>query len=924
MSDESQGDSPSYNPDHAEDESSDSSHNTTPTPSGSDLESQENQTHPTRHAHSASARPTKSPRAFEDSSSEENDEHKRRRRKAGRHKPRKSRVPDVDIEVLDSQPVSHDGKPRGAIRARRFDWSHGPGRDARSYLESRLDEWGSASTAATRRAIATEAAEHVVNHYVFDHHNSGDVRKAVRVWFRNAQRRAPPLIDPAPAGPAGSTRDELPSHVTSQVVKELQNVIKGRPTSAAALWAKENDAAVRGMMEGTGIGERQRAMKQGFGALPDSEQQAWRERAKAEAAQADADPNKCFDNQRIFTQLLAKVLDQFPGFGPENFGSLVIYTRIAMRDREGIVTRDELTVGASPDVECPSFAAFEGGAHLAERDRWERFLSQALPNNPLRGDPRLICMENGKPMLPQVNNAWVRDDVVAVLDSYFRLVWAQSRSSEKPLNWDDINAEPERYVSSPWQDLGATNPNTYNLLDLILLYSKLLQAQQRGTPFEFRAADNSEEVLAPLDAPRLTSTAGERQVEPSPDQHEVPRPKAVHPDRLGRSQAIPFPTAQGMDIAGPSGTSAPHTPTMPTRRVKVFPTPLPQSGGSAHTVYETPSRARHARPPAVLPGTLSPASSLFNPVGSALATTHRNLFADEDDIVDARGPTQTRASAQIDSGRRETVPVILSSTTQEERGMDSGSSRDMPASTEMADVTPRAVHPRPRKRAAPPSASAEDAERTSSGLSPRRALHSADPEPQPPPDMPEVDGRGAHKSNGGGSDHTAMVSVMFYSGDEARGLDDEDEHATSDEPRDWNGRVRKRAKRRGPQLTIPGVKGNTGRTDARSDEENGLVVEVAGRARVGTRTRVGGKAADTSRGSLELEEDKAEAQEGDALDGVQGRKRKRESKAGSSKAGSSRPTYDDEDTISSGQTHDEDTPRQGGCVARSCRFAPAV
>lgn len=48
-----------------------------------------------------------------------------------------------------------------------------------------------------------------------------------------------------------------------------------------------------------------------------------------------------FRNQRVLPQLIARILDQFPGFGPENFGSLVMHVQLAMRDREGIVLRDE-------------------------------------------------------------------------------------------------------------------------------------------------------------------------------------------------------------------------------------------------------------------------------------------------------------------------------------------------------------------------------------------------------------------------------------------------------------------------------------------------------------------------------------------------------------------------------------------------------
>lgn len=84
---------------------------------------------------------------------------------------------------------------------------------------------------------------------------------------------------------------------------------------------------------------------------------------------------------------------------------------------------------------------------MVEQERWSRFLAVALGEhrllpwipeadlhsapNPVRGDPRLITDGGGMASLPEVDNGWVRDDLVAVLESYFRLQWGTSHLSDR-------------------------------------------------------------------------------------------------------------------------------------------------------------------------------------------------------------------------------------------------------------------------------------------------------------------------------------------------------------------------------------------------------------------------------------------------------------------------------------------------------------
>ncbi|KAH9846521.1 hypothetical protein C2E23DRAFT_890774 [Lenzites betulinus] len=440
-------------------------------------------------------------------------------------------------------PSGHRDDEAPRARARRFDWSHGPGKAARAYLETRFEEWAHCGEKDLRETITKEAEEYVVTHYDFPQHTSGDVRKCVRTWFRNAQRRAQreARVD-RPSLQSADHPADLPPRIALNLANEFKKAMKGRATSAAAHWARSHESLVRERMQGSKIGDRQHAVKACFDALPEEEQRLWRIRAKEEVNRADAKPNRCFDNQRMLPQLLGKVLDQFPGYGPENFGSLVMYVRIGMRDQEGVILREEITVGAPIEADCRSFASFEGGAHIVEQERWERFLHKVLPSNPLRGDPRLIVTPEGIASLPEVDNSWTRDDFVALMDSYFRLVWTHSRGHDEPLSWPDVTANPASYLAAPWDSICARNPCTANYIDLVVLYSRLLEAQKAGTPFMFRECDD-----------------------------------------LARA---------GSDAT--NSHSVPHTPSAGARIQKVFPTPVHHSVASTpRRTHTTPLRPEH-------------------------------------------------------------------------------------------------------------------------------------------------------------------------------------------------------------------------------------------------------------------------------------------------------------------------------------------
>ncbi|KAH9853678.1 hypothetical protein C2E23DRAFT_903007 [Lenzites betulinus] len=176
----------------------------------------------------------------------------------------------------------------------------------------------------------------------------------------------------------------------------------------------------------------------------------------------------------------------------------------------------------------------------------------ALPPNPPRGDPQLLVTEDGQPRLPEVDNSWARDDVVTVLESYFRLCWLHARPDEAGLRWPTVTADPAKYLHAPWDVICGSDPTGLSLVEVIVFYTQLLEAQRNGNPFCFRR---------PNDNPT----------------HDSSDPLKSSGGEFGIAQAVPRVS-----------TSVPHTPTMGTRTVKVFPTPSREGSAMSRQGSATP------------------------------------------------------------------------------------------------------------------------------------------------------------------------------------------------------------------------------------------------------------------------------------------------------------------------------------------------
>ncbi|KAI0349067.1 hypothetical protein OH77DRAFT_1432395 [Trametes cingulata] len=427
---------------------------------------------------------------LDDSSDDEDSRAAPRRSKKGRLAGKASEATDVDA-------------PRP--RAPRFNWSSGDGLRAQKYLATRYYEWATASREA-RIVILRRSAEHIITEWSFPKHNAGDVRQAAVTWLRNqrAALQRGEILEPGgprvkPAGQAAAsgahhgTRDE-------REVRRLTKKIKTRATSAAQLWARANSDKVLENLRGSSIGERQQVVKELFNKLSEAERREWKEKAKAAQVEEEKNPNRCFENQQGFEALLARLLTQFVGFGPDGVGAVIIDLRIGLREEDGSVSQTSLTVGLPPGH--AAYDGYEGGADVNEQGRWERFLASALPPNPPRRDPRLVYAEDGTPSLPTPDKSWTQEGMASTLDAYYRAIWAEGRRGVNTVSvdWEAITRDPNAYLTKEWQEQGIQEPATLSWDRIPVVYGNLLRAQAAGEPFRF--------VQAATEAvPRLASAA---------------------------------------------------------------------------------------------------------------------------------------------------------------------------------------------------------------------------------------------------------------------------------------------------------------------------------------------------------------------------------------------------------------------------------
>ncbi|KAI0349353.1 hypothetical protein OH77DRAFT_1272289 [Trametes cingulata] len=477
-----------------------------------------------------------------DSSDDEDSRAAQRRSKKGRPAGRPSEATDID--------APHSKAPR-------FNWSSGNGLRAQKYLATRYYEWETAS-GEDRKAILRRAAEHIISEWSFPKHNAGDVRQAAVTWLRNQRAALQRGEIQEPGGPrvkptalaAASAPQTVPRN--DREVRRLTKKIKDRATSAAHLWARANPEKVLKKLSGSSIGERQQVVKELFSKLSEAEQREWKDKAKAARTEEQENPNQCFENQQGFEALLARLLTQFVGFGPDGVGAVIIDLRIGLREEDGSVSQTNLTVGLPPNH--VAYDSYEGGADVNEQGQWDRFLASALPPNPARRDPRLVYAEDGTPSLPTPDKSWTQEGMASTLDAYYRAIWAEGRRGVNTLSvdWEAITRDPNAYLTKEWQEQGIQEPATLSWDRIPVVYGNLLKAQAAGEPFRF--------VQAATEA--------------------VPQPASTATGLPADS------TASGATVLGASGGA---------QRGSVPPSPyLPQTPSTRYrtVVYKTPERSR--------------------------------------------------------------------------------------------------------------------------------------------------------------------------------------------------------------------------------------------------------------------------------------------------------------------------------------------
>ncbi|OJT13749.1 hypothetical protein TRAPUB_9704 [Trametes pubescens] len=372
--------------------------------------------------------------------------------------------------------------PRGATRAKRMNWSLVPA--ALTYLNDQYTAWLLCTSQEEKKTIRNDCMEYVPATWKFPGYTDGDVRNN---WFKNTKqlrRRNASAGGGCPNTGQVAGGNPVATVTTPLDVAPLLRKLKSRARSASSLWADDNTALINKHMSGNNPGKRKKVVKDLFDALPQEERDTWTAKAHKAKNMTANNPNAPFENQQNFPRALASLLHQLPGFGHTQIGAAIIHVRLAMRNIEGRVQCEQMTIGI--DQDHPAFAEFEGGPDLTERGRWDRFITSALPLNPVRQDPRLIYGEDGRPLLPEFDNTWSGAHLASVLEAYF-MAWWQHAKIEGPIDWTLLAEDPSGHLDGTWATGIIRDPSNLGLLDLAIMYGTILQAQHGPDAFRFKA-----------------------------------------------------------------------------------------------------------------------------------------------------------------------------------------------------------------------------------------------------------------------------------------------------------------------------------------------------------------------------------------------------------------------------------------------------
>ncbi|KAI0702194.1 hypothetical protein C8Q76DRAFT_697916 [Earliella scabrosa] len=311
--------------------------------------------------------------------------------------PNETTVDDADDEgPAGSKPTKGKKKGKGGQRKPRFPWH---------LYEEHL--WGLLNEMQLWRFLVHERGPFVG--YVDE-----EMKLVVWNWFHNREQE----VHKGGTGKVGARNAKLnksPTIINKDFeetidVSPIIKALKSRATAASTLWAHANPDLIAQEHPNASIGAWRSTVGRLFRELPKEERDRWFTLAKEKKARQEArtigssTSTQLLKNQATFPRLLGEVISSFIGFKPGRIGAAVIDACIGMRDENGIIHTHSFTAGM--DKDAPRLEVFEGGPHLEEMQRLERYMEQYIPPNPVKRDAQLKYSDDGTPKLPALDFTW--------------------------------------------------------------------------------------------------------------------------------------------------------------------------------------------------------------------------------------------------------------------------------------------------------------------------------------------------------------------------------------------------------------------------------------------------------------------------------------------------------------------------------------
>ncbi|TCD63353.1 hypothetical protein EIP91_005631 [Steccherinum ochraceum] len=313
---------------------------------------------------------------------------------------------------------------------------------------------------------------------------AGDVRNAVKNWYKNHGMKTDPHDPPSTHGGKSivtasviKNTTTLPKPIgTSELLTEIRDRLhRKRSAGPSQLWAAAHEDAV-----GKELAEEQ--LKE---ALDDEQKKHWpevAEKAKSPGASEGA-THDIFVKQLAVQQDIYNFLIELVGTEAGQIGQACFSLRGSYKSHDGSIEYFDLGIGLTPEGIC--YTDYHGGFSREEDERWRSFckeaLVQLLPSFNTQGDEM--------PQLPCWDKSWKADDAKPVLQAFVIAHWAYAHrhaqvSLPRDIPWNDLN-NPKYGLDQRWVDEGICDLPSLEGLDLMALYGRVMRAQKSSRPFAF-------------------------------------------------------------------------------------------------------------------------------------------------------------------------------------------------------------------------------------------------------------------------------------------------------------------------------------------------------------------------------------------------------------------------------------------------------